>query len=34
MANDFELVRDLINFLTNLSEDEFLEVMYGEFACR
>ena len=31
IANDWELVRDLVALLRSLSEEEFLAIMYGEW---
>lgn len=31
MVSDWEFVRDLVEFLRSLSEEEFLAIMYGEW---
>ena len=31
MASDWELVKDLVEFLRSLTEEEFLAIMYGEW---
>jgi hypothetical protein len=31
MASDWELVRELVEYLRSLTEEEFLALMYGEW---